>query len=88
MRISCAPTIGPCYYGVDTPSSSELIAATHSIEEIGRFIEADSLGYLSLEGMQRAVGEGSSFCTSCYTNEYPVALPANEQVRILTDRRK
>jgi amidophosphoribosyltransferase len=88
MRISCAPTIGPCYYGVDTPNRSELIAATHSVEEIGRFIEADSLGYLSLEGMQRAVGSGSSFCTSCYTNEYPVALPEREQVRILTDRRK
>jgi amidophosphoribosyltransferase len=88
MRISCAPTIGPCYYGVDTPQSSELIASTHSIDGICQFIEADSLGYLSLEGMERAVGPGSTFCTSCYTNEYPVALPANEQVRILTDRHK
>ncbi len=87
MRISCAPTIGPCYYGVDTPRRSELIAASHSVEEICRFIEADSLGYLSLEGMERAVGAGSSFCTSCYTNEYPVALPA-EQVRVLTERHK
>src|SRR6185503_7048482 len=53
MRISSAPTVGPCYYGVDTPRRSELIASSHTVDEIRRFIEADSLGYLSLEGMAR-----------------------------------
>ena len=86
MRISCAPTVGPCHYGVDTPRRSELIAADHSVEEIRRFIEADSLGYLSLEGMYRAVGKGGTFCAACYTNEYPVAVPGEEQARIATNR--
>jgi amidophosphoribosyltransferase len=86
MRISCAPTVGPCYYGVDTPRRRELIAATHSVEEIRRFIEADSLGYLSLEGMYRAVGRGSTFCTACYTNEYPVSVPEEAGVRAAVRR--
>jgi amidophosphoribosyltransferase len=79
LRISCPPTISPCFYGVDTPQRSELIGATHSIEEIRRFIGADSLGYLSLDGMLSAVGaEQKHYCTSCYTGEYPVAFPANQ----------
>ncbi len=79
MRISCPPTISPCFYGVDTPKRSELIAATHSLDEIRRFIGADSLGYLSLDGLRSAVGEGGgSYCTSCYTGRYPVAFPQNE----------
>jgi amidophosphoribosyltransferase len=86
MRISCAPTVGPCHYGVDTPRRSELIASNHSVDEIRRFIEADSLGYLSLEGMYRAVGNGGTFCAACYTNEYPVAVPGEEQARIATHR--
>src|SRR6266704_2833759 len=56
VRISCPPTISPCYYGVDTPDKAELIAANMSVAEICRFIEADSLGYLSLEGMLQATG--------------------------------
>jgi amidophosphoribosyltransferase len=76
MRISCPPTISPCFYGVDTPQRSELIAATHSIEEIRKYIEADSLGYLSLEGLLTAVGsKRDSYCTSCYTGQYPVEFP-------------
>jgi amidophosphoribosyltransferase len=79
MRISCPPTISPCFYGVDTPKRADLIAATHSLEEIREFIGADSLGYLSIDGMLSAVGEGrSSYCTSCYTGDYPVAVPQNE----------
>lgn len=79
MRISCPPTISPCFYGVDTPKRSELIGATHSIDEICRFIGADSIGYLSLEGLLAPVGEArSSYCTSCYTGQYPVAVPENE----------
>jgi amidophosphoribosyltransferase len=79
LRISCPPTISPCFYGVDTPQRSELIAATHSLEEIRRYIDADSLGYLGLEGMLSAVGSArSSYCTSCYTGHYPVAFPQDQ----------
>jgi len=76
MRISCPPTISPCFYGVDTPQRSELIAATHTLEEIRKYIEADSLGYLSLDGLLTAVGpKRESYCTSCYTGQYPVEFP-------------
>jgi amidophosphoribosyltransferase len=79
MRISCPPTISPCFYGVDTPRRSELIAATHSLEEIRRYIGADSLGYISVDGLLSAVGPTrASYCTSCYTGRYPVAFPNNE----------
>jgi amidophosphoribosyltransferase len=79
VRISCPPTISPCFYGVDTPRKSELIAATHSIDEIRDFLEADSVGYMSLEGLLTAVGsERRSYCSSCYTGIYPVAFPQDE----------
>ncbi len=79
MRISCPPTISPCFYGVDTPKRSELIAATHTLDEIRRYIGADSLGYLSIDGLLAPVAEArSSYCTSCYTGEYPVPFPENE----------
>ena len=79
VRISCPPTVSPCFYGVDTPQRAELIAATHTLEEVRKYIEADSLGYLSLDGLLAAVGpDRSSYCTSCYTGEYPVAFPRNE----------
>ena len=76
LRISCPPTISPCYYGVDTPNKSELIAANSSVEEIRQFIEADSLSYLSLEGLEQACdgGEGNQYCTACYTGEYPTTM--------------
>ncbi|MBI4851356.1 MAG: amidophosphoribosyltransferase [Acidobacteria bacterium] len=77
MRISCPPTIAPCYYGVDTPSREELIAAHQSVEEICEFIGADSLGYLSIEGLLVACGEEvekPAFCTACYTNKYPTEI--------------
>ena len=79
LRISCPPTISPCFYGVDTPSKSELIAATHTHEEIRKYVEADSLSYLSLEGLRSAVGsQQQDYCTSCYTGVYPVAFPRDE----------
>ena len=79
MRISCPPTISPCFYGVDTPRRSELIAATHTLEEIRKYVDADSVAYLSLEGLTGAVRGGSSnYCTSCYTGVYPVAFPRDE----------
>jgi amidophosphoribosyltransferase len=79
MRISCPPTISPCFYGVDTPRRSELIAATHTLEEIRKYVDADSVAYLSLEGLTGAVKNGASnYCTSCYTGVYPVAFPREE----------
>ncbi len=79
VRISCPPTISPCFYGVDTPRKSELIAATHTLDEIREFLEADSVGYLSLEGLMSAVDtERRSYCTSCYTGVYPVPFPRDE----------
>ena len=80
VRISCPPTISPCFYGVDTPSRSELIGATHTVEEIRDFLEADSLGYLSHQGLMTAVGDGhTSYCSSCYTGYYPVEFPRDEK---------
>jgi amidophosphoribosyltransferase len=79
MRISCPPTISPCFYGVDTPRKSELIAATHTLEEIRKYLDADSVSYLSLDGLTGAVPQGKShYCTSCYTGVYPVAFPRDE----------
>ncbi|MFY9528587.1 MAG: amidophosphoribosyltransferase [Candidatus Acidiferrales bacterium] len=75
VRISCPPTISPCYYGVDTPTREELIASRHSIEEIQKFLEADSLGYLSLRSLREAVRDTeNTFCTACYTGAYPTEL--------------
>ena len=72
MRISCPPTISPCFYGVDTPSKKQLIAANKTVEEIREYIGADSLAYLSLEGMKKACGEDekTTYCTACYTGSY------------------
>ena len=79
VRISCPPTISPCYYGIDTPSKSELIAATHTIDEIREFLEADSVAYLSLEGLLSAVDKDRGlYCSSCYTGRYPVEFPRDE----------
>jgi amidophosphoribosyltransferase len=74
VRISCPPTVGPCYYGVDTPCREELIAACHSVEEIREHLGADSLAYLSNDGLMRAVKSGGGFCAACYTNSYPVPV--------------
>jgi amidophosphoribosyltransferase len=75
LRISAPPTRWPCYYGIDTPVRSELIAASHSLEEIARYVTADSLGYLSSEGMMKAArAEPRSFCDACFSGEYLVQL--------------
>jgi len=72
LRISCPPTVSPCFYGVDTPSKNELIAANHSTDEIRRFVQADSLGYLSLGALSDAVQDsGEKYCYACYTGKYP-----------------
>ena len=80
MRISCPPTVSPCYYGIDTPHRDELIAAKHSVEEIRDFMGADTLTYLSMEGLREAVGpRNDRYCTACYTKEYPVPPPRDER---------
>jgi amidophosphoribosyltransferase len=83
MRISCPPTISPCFYGVDTPRKKELIAANNTIEEIRQYIGADSLAYLSLEGLKRAChdGENTTYCTACYTGRYPTNLVDVEEIQ-------
>jgi amidophosphoribosyltransferase len=78
FRVASPPTIGPCYYGIDTPTREELIAATHSVDEIRRYLDVDSLGYLSREGMLHAsAGDPGRFCHACFSNEYPTAIPAD-----------
>jgi amidophosphoribosyltransferase len=73
MRVSCPPHRYPCYYGIDFPTREELIASSHSIEEIGEYIGVDSLGYLSLEGMIKAMPfPKEMFCLSCFDGQYPV----------------
>ena len=75
LRISCPPTVAPCYYGVDTPNQKELIAANYSIDGIREYVGADSLAYLPLDGLRNAVADRSSeFCTACYTGNYPTKL--------------
>jgi amidophosphoribosyltransferase len=79
VRISCPPTISPCFYGVDTPRRSELIAATHTLDEITTYLNADSVGYLSHEGMLSVLGsDRGQYCSSCYTGHYPVSFPRDE----------
>jgi amidophosphoribosyltransferase len=83
MRISSPPTQGPCYYGIDTPQRRELIANRNSIDGIRRYIEADSLRYLTEEGLLRAVGEtkgASTYCAACFTLEYPIVTRETEAV--------
>jgi amidophosphoribosyltransferase len=80
FRVASAPITGPCYYGIDTPTKSELIASSHSLEEIRRHLGVDTLGYLSLDGMVRAMGgDGSEFCHACFSGQYPTEIPGDTQ---------
>jgi len=83
MRISCPPTVSPCFYGVDTPSKKQLIAANRSMDEIRDYIGADSLAYLSLEGLKKACGEGekTNYCSACYTGNYPTKWVDVEEIQ-------
>jgi amidophosphoribosyltransferase len=88
LRISCPPTVSPCFYGVDTPCESELIAANNSIEEIRRFVEADSLAYLSLASLRKAVSDTKDeYCYACYTGDYPTELVQIEELVSARTRR-
>ena len=83
VRISSPPIQWPCYYGIDTPTRKELIASSHNVEEIRRYLEADSIGYLSLEGMLKAVGgDDSRFCHACFTGEYKVGFPREDTAQL------
>jgi amidophosphoribosyltransferase len=83
MRISSPPIHWPCYYGIDTPTRKELIAASHGVEEIRRYLGADSLGYLSLEGMLKATGaDPGSFCHACFTGNYRVGIAPDESPQL------
>jgi amidophosphoribosyltransferase len=76
VRISSPPVKWPCFYGIDMADRKDLIAAKRSIEEIRKHIGADSLGYLSVKGLMRAVGmKGDRFCTACFTGDYPIEVP-------------
>lgn len=75
LRIASPPTKGPCYYGVDTPRRKQLIASEHSVEEICQFVGADTLAYLSVEGLMKAVNsQGNDYCTACFDGKYPTEL--------------
>jgi amidophosphoribosyltransferase len=82
LRISCPPTISPCFYGVDTPTKRELIAANNNVEGIRRFVEADTLGYLSMASLRAAVGDSEKheYCYACYSGDYPTELVNIEQL--------
>jgi amidophosphoribosyltransferase len=75
LKISSPPTIGPCFYGIDTPTRQELIASTHLVEEIRKYTTADSLTYLSLEGLKKIVPDPHNYCTACFDNHYPISFP-------------
>ena len=80
MRISCPPTRWPCHYGIDMPTREELIASSHSETEICEYIGADSLAYLSMEGMLSALsGDGDSYCTACWSGDYRVQISEEDE---------
>ena len=75
LKISSPPTIGPCFYGIDTPTRRELIASTHLLDEIRKYVTADSLSYLSLEGLKKIVRDSHNYCTACFDCHYPISFP-------------
>jgi len=86
MRISCPPTRHPCFFGIDFPTREELIAARHSLEDICRFIGADSLGYVSMEGLLAAVSEPGRYCTACFSGDYPEPVESGLRKDLLETR--
>lgn len=78
MRICSPPTIGPCFYGIDTPTRQELIASSHLADEIKKYITADSLSYLDIEGLKKIVPNSSDYCSACFDNDYPIQFPGEK----------
>ena len=88
VLVSCPPHMNPCVYGIDFPERSKLMAATNTLDEIRRFLNADSLGYLSLDGMVSATGHPkSAFCLACYNGDYPVKYDLATDKHIIERRR-
>jgi amidophosphoribosyltransferase len=85
MRICSPPTVGPCFYGIDTPTRQELIASSHMIEEIKKYITADTLSYLSIEGLKKIIPNPEDYCTACFDNNYPIHFPGErlEQMELI-----
>jgi len=81
MRISSPPTTHSCFYGIDTPERGKLLASSHNVEEMAELIGADSLAFISIDGLYRALGkEGRDpqrphYCDACFTGDYPISLP-------------
>jgi amidophosphoribosyltransferase len=89
VRVSCPPHMNPCVYGIDFPDRSKLMAANHSLDEMRRYLNADSLAYLSLDGMIQATGlPGDSFCMACYDGRYPVPYDPCVDKEIIERRRR
>ena len=88
MRISSPPIAWPCFYGINTPTHKELIASSKNIEEIRKFVTADSLGYLSFEGLRwfKKLNANEEFCDACFTGKYPVALPDNPEIEAMAKK--
>jgi len=82
MRISSPPTSYPCFYGIDTPTRQELIASSHSIEEIRKYITADTLGYISMDGIQKIVPYRMNYCAACFDGAYPVPFPGEKMLQL------
>jgi len=82
LRISSPPTSYPCFYGIDMPTRQELIASSHSIEEIRKYITADTLGYISMEGIQKVVPQRMNYCAACFDGEYPVPFPGEKMLQL------
>ena len=74
LRIASPPVTNPCYYGIDTPVRNELIASSHTVDEIKTYLRVDSLAYLSLPGLLEAAGEGDKYCEACFTGNYPISF--------------
>ncbi len=82
MRISSPPTTYPCFYGIDTPTRQELIASSHSIEEIRKYITADTLGYISMDGIQKVVPYRMNYCAAGFDGAYPVPFPGEKMLQL------
>lgn len=85
LRISSPPTVSPCYYGIDTPTRKELIANQKSVEEIRQYTSADSVAYLSLEGLKASVEDQSNYCCACFDRNYPIPLKTESPQKLLFD---
>jgi amidophosphoribosyltransferase len=96
MRISSPPTTHSCFYGIDTPERSKLLAARHTVEEMAELIGADSLAFISIDGLYQALGKPNRnpdapyYCDACFTGDYPITLPdqadnASRQLSLLTE---